>query len=212
MTRPQNEKSTLQGILENQKAWVDACLSEDPEYFHRLAEGQHPHSLFFGCSDSRMCLNSMLGTRPGELFIHRNVGNQVDTTDPNAQAVLEFAIQTLGVGDLIVAGHTRCGGMAAALAGHDQGMVGNWLRGARGLVARNAQELNAIPDPQDRADRLSEINVVAQTENVLRSHPYRRAREAGNAPEVHGWLFGLETGYIREVELPLDRWRREKFL
>ncbi len=210
MRRLQAEDSTLQGFLESHQAWVDARLAENPEFFLKLAEGQHPAILFFGCSDSRMSVESMLGARPGELFIHRNVGNQVDPTDLNAQAVMEFAIHHLGVQHIVVGGHTDCGGMAAALAGYDQGMLGSWLRHLRGLAARNGPELRAIPDPQDRANRLSEINVVTQVENLLRSAAYRKAREGGQAPEVHGWLFELKTGHIRAVDLPLDRWKREK--
>ena len=212
MRRGQAEDSTLQGFLERHQAWVDARLAEDPQFFLKLTEGQHPAFLFFGCSDSRVAVNSMLGTRPGELFVHRNVGNQVDPTDPNAQAVMEFAIHQLGVQHLVVCGHTGCGGMAVALTGYDQGMLGNWLRHLRGLVARNSLELRAILDPQDRADRLSEINVVAQVENLLRSAAYGKARGEGRAPEVHGWVFELKSGHLRAVDLPLDRWRREKLL
>jgi carbonic anhydrase len=202
----------IRELLANNRAWAETRVAEDPGFFERLAEGQAPSILLFGCSDSRKCLNTMLGTGPGELFVHRNIGNQVDPTDPNAQAVLEYAIHNLGVQHVVVKGHTRCGGMAAALAGYDQGMVGSWLRAARGLVARNARELNEIADSQERADRLSELNVLAQVENVLRSNPYRRARDSGNAPEVHGWVVELETGLIRSLDLPLDRWRREKLV
>lgn len=202
----------LDHLLANNKAWADARLAEDPDFFADLAEGQAPSILLFGCSDSRKCVNAMLGTGPGDMFVHRNIGNQVAPADTNAQAVLEYAIHRLGVGHVVIKGHTRCGGMAAAMAGYDQGMVGNWLRDARGLVARNARELNAIPDEADRADRLSELNVIAQAENVLKSNAYRRAREAGKAPEVHGWIFELETGLVRPLELPKDRWVREKLL
>lgn len=202
----------LDRLLANNRAWAAARLAEDPGFFEELASGQAPSILLFGCSDSRKCVNAILGTGPGDIFVHRNIGNQVAPADTNAQAVLEYAIHHLGVGHVVIKGHTRCGGMAAAMEGYDQGMVGNWLRAARGLVARNAQELNAIPDEGGRADRLSELNVIAQAENVLKSNAYRRARDARKAPEVHGWIFELETGLVRPLELPKDRWAREKLI
>jgi carbonic anhydrase len=202
----------LDHLLANNREWAEARLAEDPDFFEELASGQAPSVLLIGCSDSRKCINAMLGTRPGDIFVHRNIGNQVSPADTNAQAVLEFAINHLEVQHVVIKGHTRCGGMKASLAGYDQGMVGTWLRDARGLVARNARELNEIPDEGARADRLSELNVIAQAENVLKSNAYRGAREAGKAPEVHGWIFELETGLVRPLELPKDRWVKEELL
>ncbi len=197
----------VEELLANNRAWVQASLAEDPELFRTLAGGQRPPYLFFGCSDSRKCPNTMLGARPGELFIHRNIGNQVPLGDPNVQAVLEFAILRLQVKHVVVGGHTRCGGMAAALDGDTRGAVGAWLRPVRELAARHDGELLAIADRQQREDRLSELNVVAQAESVLRSPAYREARARGRAPEIHGWIFELGTGYIRELELPREGWR-----
>lgn len=198
--------------LERNQAWVEAREKEDPEFFQRLAEGQNPDFLFFGCSDSRKCINSMIGTGPGELFVHRNIANQVPAGDGNVQAILEFALLTLKVRHVVVGGHTRCGGVKAALAGVKEGAVGAWLQELRDLVNAHAGELEAISDPLERADRLSEINVLAQVRNVLRSEPYRKAREGGFAPTVHGWMFDLSTGRIREVELPEKAWRNEGIL
>lgn len=198
--------------LQRNRAWVEAKRREDPEFFQRLAEGQSPDFLFFGCSDSRKCINSMIGTGPGELFIHRNIANQVPPGDGNVQAILEYALLTLKVRQVVVGGHTRCGGVGAALEGVDGGAVGVWLEELRGLAGQHSSELEAIADPLDRANRLSEINVLAQVRNVLLSDPYRKAKEAGFAPTVHGWMFDLATGLIREMELPDDAWREEGLL
>ena len=199
-------------ILERNRAWVEAKRKEDPEFFNRLAEGQRPPFLFFGCSDSRKCLNSMLGMGPGELFVHRNIANQVPLQDGNVQAVLEFAILNLEVRHVVVGGHTRCGGVGAALAGLEEGALGVWLKDLRGLSAAHAHELDPLPSLLDRANRLSEINVVAQVRNVLFSPAYRKAKEEGTAPTVHGWMIDLASGYIRELDLPEEEWRREGLL
>lgn len=199
-------------LLEKNRAWASKKLAEDPDFFRKLAEGQRPPFLFFGCSDSRKCLNSMIGTEPGELFIHRNIANQVPPDDLNVQAVLEFAILNLKVRHVVVGGHTRCGGVGAALAGLEEGAVGVWLKGLRGLVAAHAEELAGFPSLLDRANRLAEINVVEQVKNVLRSPAYRKAKAEGSPPTVHGWMVDLASGLIREMELPLEAWGREGLL
>lgn len=199
-------------LLERNRSWVEAKVAEDPGFFTDLAEGQRPPFLFFGCSDSRKCLNSMLGAGPGELFVHRNIANQVPLDDPNVQAVLEFAILNLRVRHVVVGGHTRCGGVGAALAGLSDGAVGAWIAGLRELAATHAGELEGLPNLLARANRLAEINVVAQVHNVLLSKPYQRAKKEGKAPSVHGWIFDLASGLIREVELPVGEWREEGLL
>jgi len=199
----------LQELLANNRSWASTRLAEDPDFFTRLAKRQAPPILFFGCSDSRKCLNSMIGTGPGELFVHRNIGNQVPLDDPNVQAVLEFGILNLKVKHVVVGGHTNCGGVTAALERQTMGAVGTWLKPMRQLAASHDSELLAISDRFERADRLSEINVLAQAENVLISPAYREARARGCAPEIHGWFFDLGTGLIRELDLPLDEWREK---
>jgi len=199
-------------LLERNRAWVQAKISEDPDYFTDLAQGQRPPFLFFGCSDSRKCLNSMIGSEPGELFVHRNIANQVPLHDPNVQAVLEYAILNLQVRHVVVGGHTCCGGVGAALAGLEEGAVGAWLKDLRALASEHQAELASLPNLLARADRLSEINVVTQARNVLLSDPYRRAKEEGFAPSIHGWVFDLSTGLIRELDLPLEDWERKGLL
>ena len=198
--------------LQRNRAWVGAKRREDPEFFQRLAEGQSPDFLFVGCSDSRKCINSMMGTGPGELFIHRNIANQVPLDDGNAQAILEYALLTLKVPHVVIGGHTRCGGVGAALQGVEEGAVGAWLTELRGLAREHAEELESIEDDLDRANRLSELNVLAQVRNVILSEAYRKAKEGGFAPTVHGWMFDLATGLIREMELPDEEWQKEGLL
>jgi carbonic anhydrase len=199
-------------LLKKNRIWVEERLSEDPDYFTELAEGQRPPFLFFGCSDSRKCMNSMIGSEPGELFVHRNIANQVPLEDANVQAVLEFALLTLKVRHVVVAGHTGCGGVGGALAGLKEGAVGNWLTGLRELADQHQDELETLPDLPARANRLSEINVVAQLRNVLESPAYREARKRGHPPTVHGWMLDLSTGLIREMELPKEGWTAEGLL
>ncbi len=206
------QSPVIRELLERNRLWVQGRLREDPAFFERLAGPQKPSVLFVGCADSRKCLNTMTGSQPGQLFIHRNIANQVMPDDANVQAILEFALLHLKVGHVVVAGHTRCGGVRAALEGHREGRVGEWLSPLRDLAARNRGELEGIGELQDRGDRLAEINVLAQVENVLRSPAYGAARSLGTAPEVHGWIFQLETGEIRALDLPEEEWRRQGLL
>jgi carbonic anhydrase len=199
-------------LLEKNRTWVETKLSEDPDYFSELAQGQRPPFLFFGCSDSRKCMNSMIGSEPGELFVHRNIANQVPLDDTNVQAVLEYALLNLEVRHVVVAGHTGCGGVGAALAGLKNGAVGDWITGLRELAARHSDELEPLPDEAAQANRLSEINVVAQLRNVLLSPAFEKARERGDPPTVHGWMLDLSTGLIRELELPFEDWKQEGLL
>ena len=202
----------LARLLERNRAWVQVKISEDPDYFTKLAQGQRPPFLFFGCSDSRKCINSMLGSEPGELFVHRNIANQVPLHDANVQAVLEYAILNLKVRHVVVGGHTCCGGVGAALAGLDEGAVGAWLKDLRALASEHQEELESFPNLLTRADRLSELNVVNQARNVLLSDPFRQALKEGFAPSIHGWIFDFSTGLIRELDLPLGDWEREGLL
>lgn len=196
-------------LLENNRRWVDQRLAEDPEYFRRLGEGQRPAFLLIGCSDSRKPLNVITQTEPGELFIHRNVANMVGPDDLNVQAVLDFAIGSLEVRHVIVCGHTRCGGVQAALEGTARGPVRRWLAPLDELRRAMAADLEALDDPQARADLLAAANVVAQVESVAASRAYQACRAVGAAPSLHGWLFRVETGLIEELEIPVERWRRE---
>lgn len=204
--------SDFPNLMEQNRAWAEARLANDPDYFTKLAEGQEPPYLLFACSDSRKCLNTMIGSEPGQLFVHRNIANQVPLRDANVQAVLEYALLHLKVRHVIVQGHTSCGGVGGALAGLQEGATGAWLKDLREMASDHASDLQTQPDALARANRLSEINVVAQVKNVLLSPAYQKARDEGFAPTVHGWIFDLSTGLIRELDLPLEAWKEEGLL
>ena len=197
-------------LLQKNAEWAEQRLRDDPDAFRKLAQGQHPPFLFIGCCDSRKPLDTITVTRPGELFIHRNIANLFTPGDVASGAVLEYAVLSLEVRHIIVCGHTRCGGMGAALRGVDGGVLGKWLAPVRRLAAQHADELEAIRSPSEREDRLSAINVVAQLENVLR-HPCVTRRLAGEGPplHLHGWVFHVETGRLEALPLPERRWIEE---
>jgi carbonic anhydrase len=187
-------------LLQNNQAWVNHCLEKDPEYFGRRAEVHKPHFLWIGCSDARVPANQLTGTAPGEIFVHRNIANQVMSTDANVLAVIQYAVEALGVQDIIVTGHTECGGVNAALAGqaplpHVQG----WLSPLR-MVARLYQdELEAIPDQAARAKRLVQLNVVEQVRNLSRTPVVEQAWAAGRTLRLHGWMYDVHFGRIEDL-------------
>lgn len=200
-------------LLVANHAWADARLREDSGAFDRLAQGQRPPFLFVGCCDSRKPLDTITGTRPGELFIHRNIGNLITPGDPASGAVLDFAVSTLEVRHLIVCGHTRCGGMAAALNGVEAGVLGAWLAPVRALAALHHEALREIDEMAGREDHLASLNVVAQVENALRNPSVaRRLRGDGPPLHLHGWLFHVETGRLERLALPAERWGEEGLL
>jgi carbonic anhydrase len=201
------------GLLAANRDWAEARVREDPRAFDRLAQGQRPPFLFVGCCDSRKPLDTITRATPGDLFIHRNIANLVAPGDPAVAAVLEFAIRTLEVRHLIVCGHTRCGGVSAALDGVEEGALGVWLTPVRELAALHRHELARIDEREGREDRLSALNVIAQLENAL-EHPSVRRRLEGEGPplHLHGWIFQVETGWLQALPLPTSRWREEGLL
>jgi carbonic anhydrase len=200
-------------LLHANREWAEARVREDPKAFDRLAQGQSPPFLFVGCCDSRKPLDTITRAAPGDLFIHRNIANLVAPGDPAVAAVLEFAVLTLQVRHLIVCGHTRCGGVGAALSGVEDGALGTWLSPVRELVARHREELDGVEDPEAREDHLSALNVIAQLENAL-AHPGVRRRLEGEGPplHLHGWIFQVESGRLQALALPVERWREEGLL
>lgn len=200
-------------LLEANRDWAEARVREDPRAFDRLARMQRPPFLFVGCCDSRKPLDTITRATPGDLFIHRNIANLVVPGDPAAAAVLEFAVHSLEVRHLIVCGHTRCGGIGAALDGVEGGALGTWLTPVRELAALHRNELAGIENREEREDQLSALNVIAQLENAL-THPSVRRRLEGEGPplHLHGWLFEVESGRLQALPLPTSRWREEGFL
>jgi carbonic anhydrase len=193
------EDSTAR-LFENNRAWAAAQRHRDPEFFARLCEQQAPEYLWIGCADSRVPANVIVGLPPGELFVHRNVANIVVPGDPNCTAVLQYAIEVLHVRHVIVCGHYRCGGVEAALGGAVlHGPVERWISPIRSIAAAHASELDAIPDADARGLRLTELNIAAQVESVTRVAAVREAWQRGEEVAVHGWIYDLRDGLLRDL-------------
>lgn len=193
-----------QRIFADNKAWADAHTERDPEYFRRRAESQSPEFLYIGCSDSRAPANSVTGTQPGELFVHRNIANQVQPSDLNMLAVLQFAVEVLDVRHIIVTGHSSCGGVKAALGDARFGLVDNWLGNLRAIRRLHAAELAALPNDAERAERLGELNVIEQVYHLTLTPTIRDAWARGRRPILHGLMFDIGTGYLREIVGGID--------
>jgi carbonic anhydrase len=189
----------LADLFARNQAWAAARIDADPGFFSRLAHIQQPDLLWLGCSDSRVPANEIVGLAPGELFVHRNVANLVPATDLNALAVIEYAVSSLGVRHIIVCGHYRCGGVRAALEGHQAGAVALWLQPLRNLADAHRDELAALPSDDARWDRLCELNVAAQVQAVAQSEIVEAAWERGAELAVHGWIYDLEDGLLRDL-------------
>jgi len=186
-------------LLEN-KAWASEKISDDPEYFNRLAHIQTPEFLWIGCSDSRVPANEITGTQPGEIFVHRNIANMVVNTDVNLLSVLDYAVNHLKVKHVIVCGHYGCGGVKAAATQSDFKYVLNmWLRNIKDVYRLHREELSAIKDQTKRDDRLVELNVQEQVNNLAKTSIIQRAWKQNNAPDLHGWVYGLKDGLIKPV-------------
>jgi carbonic anhydrase len=186
-------------LLEN-KAWASEKINDDPEYFNRLAHIQTPDFLWIGCSDSRVPANEITGTQPGEIFVHRNIANMVVNTDVNLLSVLDYAVNHLKVKHVIVCGHYGCGGVKAAATKNDFKPVLNmWLRNIKDVYRLHREELDVIKDEETRTDRLVELNVREQVNNLAKTSIIQRAWELGNKPDLHGWVYGLKDGLIKPV-------------
>ncbi len=186
-------------LLEN-KAWAAEKIQDDPEYFERLAHIQTPEFLWIGCSDSRVPANEITGTQPGEIFVHRNIANMVVNTDVNLLSVLDYAVNHLKVKHVIICGHYGCGGIKAAATNEDFNLVLNmWLRNIKDVYRIHREELNAIKGEEERCNRLVELNVQEQVQNLAKSSIIQRAWKEEQRPDLHGWVYGLMDGIIKPV-------------
>lgn len=187
-------------LLSGNKRWAAEKLTGDPAFFNRLAQLQTPEFLWIGCSDSRVPANEITGTDPGEIFVHRNVANLVIHTDVNLLSVLEYAVTYLKVKHVIVCGHYGCGGIKAAMGRKDHKQILNmWLRHIKDVYRHNREELNSIDDEEKRADRLTELNVIEQTQRLAKTSIIQKAWKSENRPGLHGWVYGLKDGIINPV-------------
>jgi carbonic anhydrase len=189
-------------LLEN-KAWAAEKVADDPDFFNRLAHLQTPDFLWIGCSDSRVPANEITGTQPGEIFVHRNVANMVVHTDLNLLTVLEYAVNYLKVKHVIVCGHYGCGGVAASMTKNNFGIINKWLRNIKDVYRFHRTELDAIPQSEDRTNRLVELNVQEQVMNLAKTSIIQKAWANEQRPHLHGWVYGLKDGLINPVfEMP----------
>jgi carbonic anhydrase len=185
-------------LLEN-RAWAAEQTGRDPEYFRRLADIQTPEFLWIGCSDSRVPANEITNTSPGEIFVHRNIANLVVGSDLNVLSVLQYAVEVLKVKHVIVCGHYGCGGIKAAMTDNDLGLINKWLQHIKDTYLVNKDELDAITDMSDRADRLAELNVEAQVMNLAKSSIIQDAWKTDNRPALHGWIYRLSDGILHNL-------------
>jgi carbonic anhydrase len=199
----------IEKLLANNKAWVKNRRDADPEFFNRLGQRQAPKYLYFGCSDSRVPANEILGLGPGEVFVHRNVGNLVPVNDLNALSVLEYAVDHLGVTDIIVTGHYDCGAIRAATSRQDLGMLENWLRLVRDVYRLHKDQLDLLEDAEEKHLRLVELNVVEQCLNLYKTGVVQRKRIQTHAqsngtehhPRIHGMVFNPSDGILKKLSV-----------
>ena len=190
---------TLNHLFANNRAWAEKITRQEPDFFSNLSRQQAPEYLWIGCSDSRVPANQIVGLLPGELFVHRNVANVVVHADLNCLSVLQYAVDVLNVRHVIVCGHYGCGGVLAALRNDRFGLVDNWLRHVQDVRVKYQTELDALPTEVARQSRLCELNVREQAENVCRTTIVRDAWDRGQALSVHGWIYALGDGLLRDL-------------
>lgn len=186
-------------LLLGNKAWVEEKLSIDKDFFRSQSEGQQPEFLWIGCSDSRVPAEDVTGTEPGELFVHRNIANMVIHTDFNLLSVLEYAVTVLKVRHIIVCGHYGCGGVASALSNNNFGLINKWLRHIKDIYRFYQEELDGIEDDVLRNKRMVELNVIEQIHNLAETTIVQKAWHEENRPTLHGWVYELETGYLKSL-------------
>ena len=197
---------TIEELLKNNQSWAARKRALQPNYFDELSAGQKPPYLYVGCSDSRLPLTRYTQTEPGEIFVHRNIANQVSLTDINFLSVLDYAISHLKVQHIIVCGHYGCGGIQAALEGSTTGLVDNWVNPIRELYLQNQLEIDSISTREERINRLAELNVIAQVKNLHQTSIVRKCMREGNAPQIHGWVLNLKTGLIKDMKIKTSEW------
>jgi carbonic anhydrase len=191
----------LPPLFENNRKWAARISKTDPSFFSKLARQQNPEFLWIGCSDSRVPANEIIGLLPGELFVHRNVGNLVIHSDMNCLSVLQYAVDILKIKHIIVCGHYGCGGVRAALDTKPHGLIDNWLRLIRDLNQRRSGELSLFSSREERIDRLCELNVVEQVKNVGNTTIVQEAWRRGQSVTIHGWIYGISDGLLKDMDV-----------
>jgi carbonic anhydrase len=190
----------LEHLFENNRKWAEGLRKDDPDFFNRLAQQQKPEYLWIGCADSRVPANQVVGLRPGEVFVHRNIANLMVHSDINCLSVIEYAVSVLKVKHIIVCGHYNCGGVQAALTNRHFGLIDNWLLHIRDTYKKHEQELRGIEDDQQRFDRMCELNVMEQVYNVCYTPMVQEAWSRGQELAVHGVIYRLSDGLLQDLK------------
>jgi carbonic anhydrase len=201
--------STYEQLFENNKNWVKENMAKDADFLKKLSSDQQPDYLYIGCSDSRVPANEIMGLAPGEVFVHRNVANLVNNVDLNVMAVINYAVRHLYVKHIIVCGHYNCGGVKAAMTPKDLGILNPWLRNIRDVYRLHQDELNAITDEHERYNRLVELNVQEQCVNIIKTAAVQESYVNKGYPLVHGWVFDLKTGLLKDLEINFEKTLRD---
>jgi carbonic anhydrase len=191
-------------ILDNNKKWVETSLARDPNYFADLAKGQTPPLLWIGCSDSRVPANEIIGAKPGEVFVHRNIANMVVHSDMNMLSVLDYAVNVLKVKHVLVCGHYGCGGVKAALGNDSIGIIDNWIRHIKDVYRLHDEYLNSITDETDRFNTFVEINVKEQVFDLAKTSIVQAAWKNGQDLTLHGWVYGLNSGFVTDLNVNIS--------
>lgn len=201
--------ATYEELFENNRRWIEQKTATNKDFFLELAKDQNPDYLYIGCSDSRVTAEEVMGLGPGEVFVHRNVGNLVNNVDLNVMSVINYAIRHLSVKHIIVCGHYECGGVKAAMVSKDLGLLNPWLRNIRDVYRLHKAELNAIADERQRYDRLVELNVQEQCTNIIKTAALQLTYAAEGYPAVHGWVFDIKSGRIIDLHIDHERILRD---
>ena len=189
----------LTNLIASNRAWADKIKAQEPDFFQKLSEQQSPEYFWIGCSDSRVPANQIVGLSPGKLFVHRNVANVVVHTDLNCLSAMQYAVEVLKVRHIIVCGHYGCGGVRAALLNSRLGLIDNWLRHIQDVAQKHAPLLAGIAEESERVDKLCELNIIEQVINVCRTTIVESAWASGQELIVHGWVYGLGDGLLRDL-------------
>ena len=191
----------IQQIFRNNLEWIEEKLKLENDYFNKLSSGQNPKILYIGCSDSRVSAEELMGVRPGEVFVHRNIANMVPNNDLNSLSVISYAVSQLKVDHIIVCGHYNCGGIKAAMEQKDLGILNPWLRNIRDVFRIHKDELEMLKDEEEKYRRFVELNVQEQCINTIKSADVQKAIMERHIT-VHGWVFDIHTGLL--VDLKID--------
>lgn len=191
-------------ILENNKKWVESNLDLDPNYFKDLSKGQNPPLLWIGCSDSRVPANEIVGAKPGEVFVHRNIANMVIHSDMNMLSVLDYAVNVLKVKHVIVCGHYGCGGIKAAMGNDSIGIIDNWIRHIKDVYRLHRDKLDLIVDENERFNKFVEYNVIEQVFDLAKTSIVQSAWKNGQKLSLHGWAYGLNSGFVTDLNVNFD--------